>query len=268
MKPSLFTAQPFDSTLQNSESETIARNIMVILVRTGDTFRELTWEEYKAERLKEPKPNFDDREKFWFEQVRYLALGEKKPLLNFSRTWKDAYIKHLESKTNNPGISGIKDIMDIILDNCAKEYGSTKPGKEGVIYADGVDVILVSKLLRDKLLSDVKWGMRSMYVEMLGKNKDLEVDKFIGKYLDSLQEEQAPAPAPTPATIVEKLLRQGGTSKSGTPRDSAWRLYQTEKNGWAVRDINHFEWRAVLLEIKDKEAAIKFLNDNNIKFEE
>ena len=53
MKPSNFTKQPIASVLQKSEAETIARNIMVILKRTGDSFRPLSWDEYKAERLKD-----------------------------------------------------------------------------------------------------------------------------------------------------------------------------------------------------------------------
>lgn len=65
--PSNFTGHPFGSVLQNSESETIARNIMIILERTGNTFRELTWEEYKSERLKDKE--FSEREKIFFEKV-------------------------------------------------------------------------------------------------------------------------------------------------------------------------------------------------------
>ena len=95
MKPSLFTEQPFGSTLQKMESEIIAKNIMIILKRTGDVFRELTWEEYKTERLKDN--DFQEGEKTFFEQVIYLAKGNKNSILNFSSTWKDSYIKELEN---------------------------------------------------------------------------------------------------------------------------------------------------------------------------
>lgn len=68
-------------------------------------------------------------------------------------------------------------------------------------------------------------------------------------------------------------LKKGGTSRSGTPREAWWRLYHTEEHGWAVRDMNHFEWRSVLLkdgekEIHDKGKAIKFLDDNGIRWDE
>ena len=55
------------SVLQNSESETIARNIMKILERTGDSFRPLSYGEYKEERLKDK--NFNEGEQYYFEKV-------------------------------------------------------------------------------------------------------------------------------------------------------------------------------------------------------
>ena len=48
MKPSDFRKHPLDSILQNTESEIVARNIMVILARTGDEFRLMEWDEYFA----------------------------------------------------------------------------------------------------------------------------------------------------------------------------------------------------------------------------
>lgn len=53
MKPSNFTSHPMGSISQNSETETIASNIMKILQRTGNIFRKLTFKEYKKERLKD-----------------------------------------------------------------------------------------------------------------------------------------------------------------------------------------------------------------------
>lgn len=67
MKPSNFTSYPMASVLRKSECETIAQNIMLILKRTGDVFRELTWDEYKSERLKDS--GFSDAEKFYFDKV-------------------------------------------------------------------------------------------------------------------------------------------------------------------------------------------------------
>lgn len=93
--PSLFKAYPWDSTLQKSECETVAMNIMVILSRTGNTFRTLSWEEYAAERQKDG--NFSEGEKKYFDDVAYLMKGEKWLVINFSKTWKDAYIAMLET---------------------------------------------------------------------------------------------------------------------------------------------------------------------------
>lgn len=52
MNPSNYTTFPWDSVLQNAESETIAQNIMIILKRTGDKWRKLSFEEYQQERKK------------------------------------------------------------------------------------------------------------------------------------------------------------------------------------------------------------------------
>ncbi len=65
--PSDYCIRPWGSVLQNSESETIALNVMVILKRTGDKFRLLDWEEYKLERQKDG--NFSEREKKYFKNV-------------------------------------------------------------------------------------------------------------------------------------------------------------------------------------------------------
>lgn len=67
MKPSNFLSVAFDSVLKNSECETVARNIMVILNRTGNEWRVLSWDEYKQERLKDG--NFTESEKAYFDKV-------------------------------------------------------------------------------------------------------------------------------------------------------------------------------------------------------
>ena len=67
MQPSDFTKTAFDSVLKNSECETVARNIMVILSRTGNQFRLLSWDEYKEQRTKDG--NFTESEKQYFDRV-------------------------------------------------------------------------------------------------------------------------------------------------------------------------------------------------------
>lgn len=87
MQPSDFTSQPWSCVFRKSESETIARNIMVILKRTGDQWRELPWEEYKAERLKDG--SFSEwKEKPEFERVQPYTTSPDQARL-FSPTWKD-----------------------------------------------------------------------------------------------------------------------------------------------------------------------------------
>ena len=51
--PKDFLKHPYDSIFQHMETETVARNIMVILYRTGNTWRRLTWDEYQTEREKD-----------------------------------------------------------------------------------------------------------------------------------------------------------------------------------------------------------------------
>lgn len=84
VKPSNFSFQPWGSVLQKSEAETIAANIMVILKRTGDTWRELTWEEYKEERLKDGK--FTEGEKYYFDKVIGYCKSADSAIL-FSPNW-------------------------------------------------------------------------------------------------------------------------------------------------------------------------------------
>ena len=83
-KPSDFRTYPWNSVLQNSESEIIAQNIMIILWRTGNVFRSMDWEEYKNERLKDS--NFSEKEKSVFVKVMpYCTTSEKAK--SFSKEW-------------------------------------------------------------------------------------------------------------------------------------------------------------------------------------
>ncbi len=96
MNPSIFNEYPWGSMLQNHQSEVVAQHIMDILARSGDVFRDLAWDEYIVWRLKDG--NFSEFEKQYFDNVIYLAKGEKTQVLNFSKTWKDLYINSLEKK--------------------------------------------------------------------------------------------------------------------------------------------------------------------------
>lgn len=73
--PSAFTQWPWSSMLQDSDAEQIAVNIMVILKRTGDTWRPLPAEEYRAQREKDG--GFSQREAQWFERLAPLVATEE-----------------------------------------------------------------------------------------------------------------------------------------------------------------------------------------------
>lgn len=66
--------------------------------------------------------------------------------------------------------------------------------------------------------------------------------------------------------IVDELKKR--SENNGRWLNPSWELYKTKENGYAVRDINAAEWRAVRLDIFKKDEAIQFLNKNNIRFHE
>jgi hypothetical protein len=83
-KPSDFKKHPYDSVFRNMEHEIVARNIMVILSRTGDEFRELSWEEYKKERQKDGA--FAEGERGLFDKaIKYCKSPDTAALL--SEAW-------------------------------------------------------------------------------------------------------------------------------------------------------------------------------------
>lgn len=87
MKPSDFTQHPDRSVMREYEAEVVARNIMVILKRTGNKFRKLSWDEYKEERAKDG--DFSPIEKPYFKRaIRYCESAQTAVL--FSPTWDKA----------------------------------------------------------------------------------------------------------------------------------------------------------------------------------
>lgn len=90
--PINFLTRPSNSVLQKCEAEIVAQNIMVILDRTNGVFRELTWEEYKIERIKDK--GFRESEKLYFDKVQpYTISGEMAN--SFSVNWYED-ISHYE----------------------------------------------------------------------------------------------------------------------------------------------------------------------------
>ena len=86
-KPSDFCSYPWSSVLQTTESEVVAENIMKILRRTGDQWRELTWEEYQAERMKDGR--FSTMERRFFDQV-WPLISSPELAAKFSSEWRSA----------------------------------------------------------------------------------------------------------------------------------------------------------------------------------
>jgi len=88
MKPSLFICYPWNSVTKNAEHEIIAMNIMMILKRTGDTFRQLSYEEYSEERKSDG--GFSDAEKILFDEViTYCKSAENASF--FCPDWKKIF---------------------------------------------------------------------------------------------------------------------------------------------------------------------------------
>jgi hypothetical protein len=85
MKPSDFHSHPYDSVLKNNESETVARNIMVILTRLGDTWQELPWDTYVEHRQKDG--NFSIKERAYFDKVVNYTISPD-AAKRFSPTWR------------------------------------------------------------------------------------------------------------------------------------------------------------------------------------
>lgn len=91
LKPSDFKGFPMASVLQNCESEIVACNIMTILKRTGDEFRELTIDEYVKERNKD-KEKYSKREEDYFDNVKGYFKSADTAVL-FSPVWKEESTK-------------------------------------------------------------------------------------------------------------------------------------------------------------------------------
>lgn len=83
MKPSDFTNYPWDSVTKKSEVEVVARNIMIILKRTGDKFLNLSWDEYRKELTKDDQ--VPDRKMYFDKAIKYCQ--SPKTAKSFSPEW-------------------------------------------------------------------------------------------------------------------------------------------------------------------------------------
>ena len=90
VNPKDFCDHPYGSVLGESEAETVAQNIIVMLERTGNIWRPLSWEEYITERRKD-NPNIDDWElanekRRFYKVIKYCSSAEEAK--KFSLSWK------------------------------------------------------------------------------------------------------------------------------------------------------------------------------------
>lgn len=83
---------PWGSIFRNCETETIAANVMVILGRTGNTFRDLSWDEYMVERKKDS--GFSEIERGYFEKVKPYCMSPEMAM-SFSPTWMNEARKEM-----------------------------------------------------------------------------------------------------------------------------------------------------------------------------
>ena len=89
MKPSNFCTWPWSSALGKSECEQIALNVMVILKRTGDEWRELSWDEYLAARIADGEIEWRAlNERQYFDAALPYCKSADTAVL-FSDTWKE-----------------------------------------------------------------------------------------------------------------------------------------------------------------------------------
>jgi hypothetical protein len=88
MHPFDFCEKPWSSIFYKSEPESILRNIMVILYRTGNTWRELPEEEYISERQKDG--HFTTSELPYFREVLPYTINAVKAS-RVSKNWAQIY---------------------------------------------------------------------------------------------------------------------------------------------------------------------------------
>lgn len=84
MNPSNFLKHPYDSVFENMECEIVAHNIMAILARTGDTWRDLSLSEYEEERTKDGGLSY--KEAALFNKVQPYCVSQQTAYL-FSKNW-------------------------------------------------------------------------------------------------------------------------------------------------------------------------------------
>ena len=78
LKPSDFMIQPWSSVFGKSENETIARNVMVILSRNGNEWRDLSFNEYSKERIEDGVSEWalNAEKRYFMEVVEYCKSPE------------------------------------------------------------------------------------------------------------------------------------------------------------------------------------------------
>lgn len=138
--PGNFVAHPIASIAGNSETETVAANIMRILKRTGNTWRKLSWVEYVKERKTEKSSTFTDGEQHHFENCEIFNITTAQDALNFCKDWVEQTnaIAPRYKLDKRIGCIGIIDTWDEDYDPDHQGLHQDDPGV--VAFATGIQV--------------------------------------------------------------------------------------------------------------------------------
>lgn len=88
-RPSQYLTPPREGVLHNEDAEYVALNIMVILVREGNRFKELSWDTYKKHRLLDGNFN-ETKERPLFDSVVAYTISAA-TAKDFSPVWRRLY---------------------------------------------------------------------------------------------------------------------------------------------------------------------------------
>lgn len=89
LSPEDFTSFPDTSVANDFKKEQVAQNIMIILARTGNKFRLLSWEEYRKGMMEESAMGdivFSESDRPHFEDVKMYCKSAS-DALRFCKTW-------------------------------------------------------------------------------------------------------------------------------------------------------------------------------------
>lgn len=155
LKPSDFVGlSTIGSILLKSEAETVAQNIMKVLSRTGNEWRELIWDEYKTERLKDG--NFTDGEQRYFTQALPYCKNADTATL-FCKGWAKAESKTPKTMGEQPpsNKSLLEQLEKDIENNIQYKEQIGYNGSSAFIQSNHKSVPKKRKIWKDAITSEI-----------------------------------------------------------------------------------------------------------------